>query len=204
MVTLKGATERSDQFDSNALQNLGHSLASLAMTVIDDPVESGFFRDFLPLLPDFVRGALARGIGNHLQKIDDKRRLWVWETWLRRYLDSRLIGVPVALSLDETKCMLEWCLHLGPAFEEAVDRISKMQHKEVFAYSIIEDLLKSPLLEKHPSHACRLAVSALKAEDFPYLYDGLLSLHQKFKKSIPGTHDLNAFEELLYLRGWEK
>jgi len=174
------------------------------MRVIPDPVESGFFRDFLPLLPDEVRAALAQGMDNHLERIDDAARQKVWDAWLKRYLDLRLVGVPVALSVSETKHMLEWCLHLGPAFPEAVDRVSKMPQKAVFAFSVMKDLLENPALERFSLHVCRLVIVALQAEDYPHLHDEALTLHKKLKKTISGTPELNTFEELLYLRGWQK
>lgn len=201
---LKGATEKSEQFDAHALQNLGQSLAGLAMRVIADPLESGFFRDFLPLLPDEVRGALAQGMDHHLEQLDDAGREKLWDGWLKRYMDLRLVGVPVALSVVETKHMLEWCLHLGPVFPQVVERVRKMPQKAVFAYSVVDDLLKNPVLDKFPLDACRLVTVALQAEDYPHLHDSLLALHQKFKDTIAGTPEFNAYEELLYLRGWKK
>ena len=204
MTMLKGTTEKSDQFDAHALQNLGYSLAVLAMQIIPDPVESGFFRGFLPLLPDEVRGSLAHGMNDHLKGMDDVKRQQLWQTWLKKYLDLRCVGVPVALSVVETKHMLEWCLHLGPVFPEAVDCVRKMPQKSVFAYSIVENLVKNPVLEKYPLHSCRLTIMALQAEDHPYLHEALQVLHQRFKVAIPGTPELKIYEELLYLRGWEK
>jgi hypothetical protein len=204
MTMLKGATEKSEQFDAQALRSLGHSLAGLAMHVIPDPVDSGFFRDFLPLLPDEVRSALADGMQRYLKGMDNRRREELWEVWLERYIDLRLIGVPVALSLSETKHMLEWCLHLGPVFPRAVDRIAKMPRKGVFAYGLIDELLKSDALDKFPIHACRLAIAALQAEDYPSLHESLLTLHKKLKSTINGTNELTSFEELLYLRGWQR
>jgi len=204
MGMLKGTTEKAAQFDSHALQNLGFSLAGLAMQIIPDPVESGFFREYLPLLPDSVRADLARGMGRHLEKIDDAARQKLWTDWLRQYLDLRLMGVPVALSDGETKHMLNWCEHLVPVFPEAVDRVVKMRLKNVFAYSVITYLLKSPALEKFPLHVCRLANAGLGAEDYPYLHGEAIALHSRLKAAIPDTPELNAFEELLYLRGWNK
>jgi len=201
---LKGATEKSEQFDAHALQNLGYSLAGLAMRIIPDPLESAFFRDFLPLLPVEVRGALAQGMDHHLEQLDDAGREKLWERWLKRYLDLRLVGVPIALSVVETKHMLEWCLHLGPVFPQAVERVRKMPQKAVFAFSVVEDLLKNPVLEKFPLDACRLVTVALQAEDYPHLHDSLLKLHQKFKDTIAGTPEFTTYEELLYLRGWKR
>jgi len=203
-LMLKDAAEKADQFDAHALQKLGHCLAALSMQVIPDPVESGFFRDFLPLLPDEVRGAVARGMDDQLKKMDDADRQRLWSTWLKRYVDLRLVGVPVALSTLETKHMLEWCLHLGPAFAEAVDRIVQMPQESVFAFSIFKELVTKPSVDSSPIHACRLAIAALRAEDYPHFHEELRILHQKIKNSIRGTSELDEYEELLYLRGWEK
>lgn len=204
LTMLKDATEKSDQFSSHALQNLGYSLSGLATHVIPNPVESGFFRDFLPLLPDNVRSALAIGIMQQLQRFDDVRRKQIWDTWLRRYVDLRRIGVPVALSFSEAKYMLEWCLYLGPVFAEAVDSIAILPQKDVNAFGIISTLLKSSVLDTFPLHCCRLVIAALRAEDFPHLHPDLLTLHKNFKDAIAGTLELQALEELLYLRGWNK
>ena len=201
---LKGATERSEQFDDHALQSLGYCLAGLAMHVVENPVESGFFRDFLPPLPDAVRAALAQGMDRYLERMDPAEIEKLWHAWLARYIDLRLVGIPAALSVAETKYMLNWCNHLGPVFPDAVDRIVRMPHQRVFAYSVIERLLKNQILEQFPLHACRLAIVALKYEDFPHLHASLLTVHQKLKNAIPSTPELIAFEELLYLRGWEK
>jgi SIR2-like protein len=201
---LKGATEQSEQFDDHALQNLGHCLAGLAMHVVRDPVESGFFRDFLPPLPDPVRAALAQGMDRQLERMESTEIENLWRTWLERYVDLRLVGIPAALSVAETKYMLNWCLHLGPVFPAAVDRIVKMPQQAIFAYSVIEGLLKNPVLERFPLHACRLLIVALTYEDFPHLHASLLIVHQKLKTAIHGAPELSAFEELLYLRGWEK
>ena len=52
-VMLKDATEKADQFelDDNATRNLGYYLSGLATKVIENPIKSGFFREFLPSLP---------------------------------------------------------------------------------------------------------------------------------------------------------
>ncbi len=193
--------ERSDQFDEDSQGNLGHHLAVVATHVIPDPVDSCVFRDVLPLLPEEVRGSLAIGMGKQLKELDNAEGRKLWDTWLKRYLDLRLAGVPVALSTAETKHMLEWCLHLGPAFSEAVERIAQMPQAAVFVYGILNDLAKSPSVDESPLAACRLANSALSAEDYPHLHDSLVTLHEKFKGTIRREPEFFKYEELLYLRG---
>ena len=94
--------------------------------------------------------------------------------------------------------------HLGPVFPLVVERVRKMPQKAVFAYSVIDELSKSPLLEKFPIDACRLVIVALQAEAFPCLHGQLLDLHKRFKDTIAGTSELTTYEELLYVRGWKK
>jgi hypothetical protein len=203
----KGTTETTEQFDDQTLQRLGHYLAGLAIWVIPNPVQAGFFRDFLPPLPEKVRGALAQGIGNFLESMQTEKADEVWNTWLKEYLDLRLIGVPVALSLEETKAIAHWCIYLGNAFPEAVHRIIQMPLKGVFAYGIIDKLLRPPkdsFLEKYPKESCNYVVAILKSEEYPMLDNQHSQLHCKFKQTISGTPEFQNFEELLYLRGWKK
>jgi hypothetical protein len=204
---LKGTTEKTEQFSEHTLHNLGHYLAGLAIWVVPNPVQTGFFRDFLPPLPEKVRGSLAQGIGNFLKPMPSEKAEEIWNTWLREYLDSRLIGVPVALSFEETKAIAEWCLYLGNAFPEVVKRILQMPLKGVFTFGIIDKLLKPPqnsFLEKFPKESCSYVVKILKGEEYPYLQDEHSQLHTIFKQTISGTSELRDFEELLYLRGWKK
>jgi hypothetical protein len=200
---LKNTPEKTDQFDEQTLRNLGLYLAGLGTRVIKNPVQSGFFRDFLPRLPESVRGSLAQGMGTFLEESPQKAA-GTWNLWLREYVDSRLIGVPVALSDEETKEMAEWCIHLGALFSEAVERIVQMRLRGVFAYGIIDKLLKSPLLDTFPKDSCRYVNAVMKGEDHPFLCDQHSKLHSKFKQTISGTPELKEFEELLYLRGWKK
>ena len=173
------------------------------MRVIKNPVESGFFRDFLPRLPETVRGSLVHGMGEFLGESRAKADE-IWNLWLKEYLDSRLVGVPVALSIAETRAMADWCLYFDTAFVESVERIAKMHLKKVFAYGIIEKLLKSSLLDKFPRESCVYANAVMKGEDYPILDSKHSQLYNKFKQTIPGSPEIKEFEELLYLRGWQK
>jgi hypothetical protein len=201
---MKEATEKSGQFNQNSLWRLGSQLAMLAIHVVSNPVESGFFRDFLPLLPDRARESLASTIGEQLESQNEDEIRQLWNAWLKRYLELRLVGIPLALSTSETKHMLAWCLHVGPVFSEAVELIVQMPQKGVFAYGILSDLAESPLVDEFPQVACRLAVAAMRAEEYPALHDSLNKLHQRFKLKIHKEAIFSEYEELLYLRDWKK
>jgi hypothetical protein len=200
---LKQTPEKADQFDEHTLQNLGHYLAGLAMRVIKNPLESGFFRDFLPRLPEKVCGSLAQGMGDFLKAAPDKVG-GVWNDWLEEYLDSRLIGVPIALSDQETTAMAEWGLYSAPIFPKIVERITQMRLKGIFSYGIFDNLANSTLLEQFPKDSCRYVNALMKGEDHPHLHKQLVEMHAKFRLSIPSELEFKEFEELLYLRGWKK
>jgi hypothetical protein len=201
---LKGTTANSEQFDNQRLQNLGGNLAALVMEVIPNPLESGFFAEFLPLLPDVVRESMAREMRHHLEKSDDAHRKKVWDTWLRQYIDDRLIGIPSPLVAAETRQMLQWPLYLGAAFADAVERVVKMPLSRVMTYGLLKAMLESSHLTAFPRSACRLINAALTAEEHAYMNDELLALHERLKATIPGSAELNAFEAALYARGWKK
>ena len=201
---LKGATVHADQFDERALGNLGYYLSGLGMNVIANPLESGFFREFLPLLPETVRVALAQGMGHVLKSMSPGKTEAVWTAWLMEYLDQRLLGIPVALSTDETKAMVEWCLDLSSVFPAAVQRIVQMPLRNIVSYGIIDRLLASPVLESFPKEACVYATAILNSETYPLPNNNLSILEGKLKETISGTSEFRDFEELLYLRGWKQ
>lgn len=203
MPMLKGTTERSEQFDERALSNLGHNLAAVAVVALNNPIDSGFFRDFLPLLPDSVRGGLAEGIGDFLERLGTDKRHLLWIRWLRKYLDLRLIGIPVALSPLEASHMLGWCVHLGDDFPEAVDRTWKLEQESGYSARTLEELVNGPLPSRFPLHVCRFFIAELRAEKYPSLTDEQLSLRNDLAKTISGTDELRLLDELLYSRGWD-
>ena len=110
----------------------------------------------------------------------------------------------MALANEETKAMADWCLYLGSSFPEAVQRVVQMELKGVYAFGIIEKLLKSPVLQNFPKECCHYASAVMRGEDFPYLDEQHMDLHKKFKQTASETAEFKEFEELLYLRGWKK
>jgi hypothetical protein len=79
-----------------------------------------------------------------------------------------------------------------------------MRLKDVFAFGIVDKLLKSSVLNAFPRESCRYVNAVMKGEDHPFLHEQHSQLHCKFKQVISGTPEFKEFEELLYLRGWKK
>jgi hypothetical protein len=198
------SAERCGQFDDETLRRFGYALARLVMDVVADPIERGFFRDFLPVVPREVRSAMANWMGEYFKAFDAERRREKWTSWLERYVDLRLIGVPIALDVSEAKHMAEWCVYLGEYFPKMVERILKMSLEGVFTHPIIDELLKRDIPKDFPREACLLTVAVLKAEHHPYFREELRTLYHQLKERIPGSTEIRALEELLFIRGWDK
>ncbi len=191
----------SDQLDEHARWNFGLCLAAIAMGVIDDPVESRYFRDFLPQLDDRTREALTVGIDEYLKEINDDERRDVWNRWLNKYIETRKMGIPLSLSNQETVHMVEWCLHLGPAFPDAVDSMSNLTATGINTYGIICAISEGTLLTQFPSHCCRLATIALRGSDHGIVDDQVKRLYREMKALIPETRELQEFEVAAYQCG---
>lgn len=189
-------------FKSNSLHNLGFNLAGLIMRVISNPLQSGFISEVIPMLPKEVLGSLAIGMGDFLKVLKPEEKKEKWDIWIREYLANRLNRIPTEFAYEETRNIVEWCLHLGDLFPESVELLEKMPLKDVFAYSHTKDMLDSPLLNMYPEEACQFCVIVLKTEDFPSLHGHLLELFKNFERSISGSNWLAKFKEELYKRGW--
>ena len=199
---LKETADNAGKFDDRALQNFGRHIAAIATMDGTNPIESEFINYFFLRMPEPSRLGFAIWIKGFLKeaKVDKKK---LWDLWLREYIDLRLIGMPIPISPQEGNSMLEWCLYLEPVFRDAVDRLSKVPHQKIFAYSFVKYLASSPVADREPAHACKLANVALEAEDYPYLHKELAALHKKWEPCISKTDAFERFEELLFNRGWQ-
>ncbi len=188
---------------NNSLHRLGIYIAELLMQIIPDPMQSGHISKFVSKLPDDVLSSLAIGMGNHLKGLKPEEQKEKWDLWIKKYLENRLIGIPTTFSSNESNHIAEWCLHLNDLFPESVELLAKMPLKNVFAYSMIKEMLGSHLLGKYPKEACQFCNLIMKKEeDYPHLHDHLLGLLTQFDLLICGTDELIQFKEALYKRGW--
>jgi hypothetical protein len=199
---LRDAAEEEGQFDSTTLSHLGQHLASIAMRAMDDPVASGFFSDFLPILPDGVREGMAQGMGHHFEHMSDEEQLAIWDRWFKRYLEDRIVGVPVSLSPDESKTITYWASKLKGIFVPMTALIRKMPLKEAMAYSIITNLVEEKLADKFPEEACWFCCKVLEADEHPGWDGELKGIYAIFAERIPDSLAFKKFKEILYQRGW--
>lgn len=198
---LKETADNTQRFDDQALQNFGSKIAAITMIEGNNPIEFNFINDFISAMPEISRVGFAIWIERFLKE-SDKDKVELWNLWLREYVELRLMGMPIPISLEEGNHMLKWCLYLTPIFADAVELLTKVPKQEIFAYSIIKDLASSPVADDEPLYACKLANAAMEAEDYPHLHQELPELHKKWRPVIGKNETFEKFEELMFKRGW--
>ncbi|MES1168800.1 MAG: hypothetical protein ABUL61_06485, partial [Oleiharenicola lentus] len=104
----------------------------------------------------------------------------VWKTWLKEYLENRVVGIPIALTREEANKVAEWCLNFGTLFPELVAVFLKMPAGDLWVHKLAEMLLASALLDKFPEAASDYVLFILRAERYPMMYDELKKLHERF------------------------
>lgn len=200
---LRETADNTEKFDAQALQHFGYKIAAITMIEGTNPIESNFVNEFILAMPEASRVGFAIWIKHFLKKSDEDK-VELWNLWLRKYVELRLLGMPIPLSPKEGNHMLEWCLYLTPVFCDAVELLIKVPTQKIFADSILTDLAApNSIADDEPLCACKLANAALETEDYAHLHKELSDLHQKWKPSIGKTENFEKFEELMFQRGWK-
>jgi hypothetical protein len=86
----------------------------------DDWLQS-LIREFDPQM----RSQFAEAVCTILENMDADAATDLWNRWLRRYWDERVLGRPVRLDQDELCQMARWPVRLGKVMRDAVDLLMK-------------------------------------------------------------------------------
>jgi Domain of unknown function (DUF4020) len=104
-----------DQFSSH--------LANISLFSSHHPLHGTWFDNFLLTAAPEDRKNWASHVGHRLRSLPEDVRENLWERWMKRYWDRRIRGIPIPLDHGELEEMVEWSLHLGSLFPQAVERI---------------------------------------------------------------------------------
>lgn len=88
---------------------------------------------------------------NFLRDMDEATQLEWWQGWMKDYWESRLRGVPIALSPKEIAHMLHWPAQLTAVFPEAVDLAVEMEVTTSEYGNLIFYLDENKLVERFPN-----------------------------------------------------
>jgi hypothetical protein len=145
-----------------AREQFCNHLAGIALFSKTDPLSHGWLHRFLRVVGEDERVTWASSIRSGLTRMDDSAKSLVWSRWLGRYWKDRLEGVPVPLTQREGAQMVEWSIHLGPAFPEVVERILRTPIPDLQGSFMLTELSESDLRKQFPKAAASLVLYVLK------------------------------------------
>ena len=138
-----------DRFPDSLRDKPLEHLAGVAMFRLEDPLKDEWLEYLLLKLTDKRRDGFAVCVGRLLDDIDPAIAERMWDGWLKRYWETRLVGKPRPLSAKEAEEMVDWALSLGARMPDAVRLITqRMQGLVHFEYA-------SFLFRMHSKHTVK-------------------------------------------------
>ena len=130
-------------------------------------------------------------LGRDLHDMDNGRQREWWERWLKRYWQSRLVGIPLPLDAGEIEAMLDWLPHLDMLFPEAVELAIQMPQTPLERNSIIYEISRGDLWSNHPQATAKLLIHVADSESPGWAWHGGKELIDRLLQlSLP--NDLKA------------
>jgi hypothetical protein len=149
--------------DSHTRETFTAYLVGWLIDVVDDPIDV-WIPSFLVNAADEDRQQFAWEIGRRLGDMSEAETEELWRRWLRRYWGNRVNGVPIPPRPSEMATMLDWLLHLGGLFREAVQLAVQMPHSEVVPFMLIDGLKEGAQCEQEPDSVADLLIWMGKSE----------------------------------------
>jgi hypothetical protein len=129
---------------------------------VEDPTDKWIPKLFRHDDSQGTRAYFAEEVGNHLQNMARAEQQGLWQRWLKRHWENRLLGMPAGEpESGEAARMLNWLPHLTSVFPEAVDIAVQMTVSSLQDCYVIEELginNENDLWQKHPESVVKLLI----------------------------------------------
>jgi hypothetical protein len=143
-------------------------LADIAIFSSYHPLHGTWFDNFLLTAAPEDRQSWAGHVGFRLRSLRDDMRENLWERWMKSYWDRRITGIPIPLESGELEGMIEWSLHLGSLFPQAVEKICRRPTPSLENRSIYYQLAETHYATMYPEALTTLLGHLLPAEQRPF------------------------------------
>ena len=148
-----------------------------------------------------VRRLFAERIGFILRSLSEEEQREMWNTWLKRYWENRLQGVPCPLDDEEIAQMLEWVIHLPGVFPEAVNLAARMRNIPLERSMMLFHIGESGLTDKHPDDLAKFLIQLGQYETQPWFWHETRdTVERLLAKELPPDIDA-GLRELLAKNG---
>jgi len=102
----------------------GH-IAGIAVFGKTDALADDWLQSLMRGFDPQMRRQFAEALCTILENMEGDAATDLWNRWLRRYWDERVLGRPAPLDQDELCQMGRWPVHLGKAMPDAVNLLMK-------------------------------------------------------------------------------
>ena len=137
-----------------------HSLDFAAWLTIyrfENPLDSHWFHQLLPLLTDVEKVEFAHLVGVYLIKAQWENQSAYWRRWVLAYCQQREIGVPTSLSKDEAREIFLWSLGSGDCLNDALQALLSWDVATIqYSGPVLLEFEKTDHPEKHPNESAKL------------------------------------------------
>ncbi len=131
-------------------------------------------------IPEFFRYATPSDRSNFtgyleqmMQRLDESQQSVWWNTWMRKYWENRIAGIPAPLNEKECEKMLDWLPHLSAIFVEAVELAIEMPCGKIEQINLPYELKDSSLIAQYPEAMAKLVIYLLECQIESYNLYGL-------------------------------
>ena len=172
-------------------------LTAMLTYFVDDPI-AVWLPEFFKQADSDDRRSFARSIGSILRSMSAEQQQELWERWLNRYWQNRLLGIPEPLEPDEVDAMHAWLPVLGELFSEAVEYAIQMPPTISEHNLILHEINSTRLWSKNPEATAQLLIHLTKSKLLPWaLHDAKDLIEALLDPDIGVTDDLRVHLEEL-------
>ena len=158
-----------DRLDSaHTRQRFIDYMASLLTDFVDEPLKK-WLPIFLSKASEEDRVRFAWAVWKRLGEMSDSAQIELWNRWLMEYWQSRLDGVPVALSEGEIERMACWTMQLHSLFPQGVQLAVQMPANSFRPEMLFHRIAESGVVEREPDAVADLLLHAANSADRSYL-----------------------------------
>ena len=184
-------------------RELGRHLATVAVLVLQNPLNQGILSRCIKPLPEDLLERFATVIAQILSEMKQDDAQAVWRRWLLEYLKQRSLGQPKPWTPGEVQQIPFWILYAGPLFPDAVTAFKNLPDRAgIHVDWVIIDLDKQTDVFDHAEACAELILALTEATSDPLADPGkLLSIVERVK-SVGVSQDLvRALDERMLKLG---
>ncbi len=140
--------------------------------VVTDPTEILYewIPKFFANTGDGDRVRFGHDLGSRIKRMEDAQQRTLWDSWLERYLENRLQGVPAPLLPGEVDAILSWLHHFKSLFPDAVELAVKMPPQQLDHSFTLYRINEGTLWETYPESVAALVAFLDRCTLVPYVW----------------------------------